>query len=185
MNIVYKKLSELEPYINNPRKNDSSVDFLVNSINEFGFRVPIIIDTKNVIISGHTRFKAAKKIGMKDVPCIVATDLSEKQITAFRIIDNKVSEHSKWDIDKLLYEMDFDNIDFTNYGFLDLEIKAIQTGVGNLDFEPTLQPQFSGLEITNEEIEKRAIELANKMVREQKIIKVQCPHCDEEFEIEG
>jgi len=185
MNIVYKKLSELQPYENNPRKNDDTVDYLVNSIKEFGFRVPIIIDTKDVIVSGHTRYKAAKKIGMKDVPCVVATDLSDKQITAFRIIDNKVSEHSKWDIDKLLYEMDFDNIDFTDYGFLDLEIKAIQTGVGNLDYEPTLHPQFSASEITDEEVERRAIELANKMVREQKIIKVQCPHCDEEFEIEG
>jgi hypothetical protein len=185
MNIVYKKLNELQPYQNNPRKNDDTVDYLVNSIMEFGFRVPIIIDTKNIIVSGHTRYKAAKKIGMEDVPCIIASDLTKQQITAFRIIDNKVSEHSKWDIDKLFYEMDFDNIDFTNYGFLDLEIKAIQTGVGNFNFEPLLHPQFSNTEITNEEVERRAIELANKMVQEQKIIKVQCPHCDEEFEIEG
>lgn len=185
MNIIYKKINEIKPYKNNPRKNDNTVDYLVNSIKDFGFRVPIIIDSNNVIVSGHTRYKAAEKIGMKDIPCIVAEGLSDKELSAFRIADNKVSEHSKWDIEKLFYEMDMESIDYTNYGFLDLELSTIKTGNDSSDFEPKLQPQFSNFEITNDQIEKRAIELANKMIKEQKIISVQCPYCDEQYEIEN
>jgi ParB-like chromosome segregation protein Spo0J len=184
MNIIHKKVSDLVPYFNNPRRNEESVDFLVNSIKQFGFKVPILIDTKNVIISGHTRLKAAEKIGMETVPCIVDKELSEEQIAAFRIVDNKVAEHSEWDMKKLSQEMDLKLFDFTQYGFLDLELDLIKDDQ-NIDFKPTLQPQFSDNEITNEEIEKRALELANKMIKEQQIIKVQCPYCDEQFEIEN
>ena len=77
MEIVYKKLVELIPYVNNPRNNEAAVDKVASSIQEFGFKVPIIVDSQNVIIAGHTRFKASKKLGLQEVPCIVSDDLTD------------------------------------------------------------------------------------------------------------
>ena len=106
MQIVYKKVNELIPYENNPRINDEAVEYVKNSIKEFGFKVPIVIYKNNVIIAGHTRLKASLQLGLKEVPCIIADDLSEEQIKAFRLADNKVSEKSMWDFDKLDEELD-------------------------------------------------------------------------------
>lgn len=88
-------LKELVPYEKNPRKNDDAVEFVANSIKEFGFKVPIVIDSNNIIVAGHTRYKAAKKLKLATVPCIVADDLTPGQIKAFRLVDNKVVEFSK------------------------------------------------------------------------------------------
>lgn len=85
MDIVSLKLSELHPYENNPRQNDDAVDAVAASIKEFGFKVPIVVDKNNVIVAGHTRYKAAKKLNLKTVPCVVADDLSEEQVNAFRL----------------------------------------------------------------------------------------------------
>ena len=129
MKIVNLKTEQLIPYINNPRNNDDAVDKVAASIKEFGFKVPIIINKDNVIVTGHTRLKAAKKLGIKEVPCVIADDLTDAQIKAFRIADNKVSEYAEWDGDLLkieleqLEEMDFDldelNIDYSDF---DLDI---------------------------------------------------------------
>ena len=110
--IIYMKLSEIEPYENNPRFNEDSVDRVANSIKAFGFKQPIVVDANNVIIAGHTRYKAAKQIGLSDVPVIVASDLSEDEVKAYRLADNKVGEASSWDFEALNIElselMDFD-----------------------------------------------------------------------------
>lgn len=90
MNTIEMELSELIPYENNPRKNDEAVDKVALSISAFGFKVPIVIDKNNVIVTGHTRYKAAKKLGLSVVPCIKADDLTDEQIKAFRLADNKV-----------------------------------------------------------------------------------------------
>lgn len=95
--IIEKKIEEVVPYENNPRNNDKAVKFVANSIKQFGFKVPIIIDKNGVIVAGHTRLKAAKKLGMKMVPCIVADDLNEEQVKAFRLADNKTGEAAGWD----------------------------------------------------------------------------------------
>ena len=111
MQVITKKVEVLTPYEKNPRKNDDAVQYVAESIKEFGFKVPIVIDSNNVIVAGHTRFKAAKKLNITEVPCIVADDLSEEQIKAFRLADNKVSEFSKWDnslLDAELFDIDFD-----------------------------------------------------------------------------
>ena len=114
--IQYLPLSELKPYENNPRKNDEAVEYVAKSIQEFGFKVPIVIDKNGVIVAGHTRYKAAKEIGMEAVPCIVADDLTEEQVKAFRLADNKVSDFSIWDNKKLLEELDSINDDmFTGF----------------------------------------------------------------------
>lgn len=118
MNIIERSLSELKPYERNPRFNDASVKAVANSIKEFGFKVPIVIDKDGVIVTGHTRYKAAKSLGMEKVPCIIADDLTEEQIKAFRLADNKVGETSEWDDALLELEMsEITNLDLADFGF--------------------------------------------------------------------
>ena len=118
MNILELNVDELIPYENNPRKNDEAVEKVALSISAFGFKVPIVIDKNNVIVTGHTRLKAAKKLGITTVPCIMADDLTEEQIKAFRLADNKVSEFSEWDEEKLMKELDELEMDMSLYGFV-------------------------------------------------------------------
>ena len=118
MNIIEKKTTELIPYENNPRNNDGAVDAVAASIKEFGFKVPIVIDKDGVIVAGHTRLKAAKKLGLETVPCIIADDLSEEQIKAFRLADNKAAELAEWDFEKLELEMmEIKTIPLESFGF--------------------------------------------------------------------
>lgn len=121
MEIVEKKVSELKAYENNPRKNDNAVEAVANSIREFGFKVPIVIDSNNVIVCGHTRLKAAIQLGMEYVPCIVASDLTEEQIRAFRLADNKTNELATWDFSKLVDEIQEINLDMTDFGFPNMD----------------------------------------------------------------
>lgn len=118
MKLVEKRLDELIPYENNLRKNDEAATYVANSIKEFGFRVPIVIDKDNVIVCGHTRYKAAHKLGMETVPCVMADDLTPKQIKAYRLADNKVSESAEWDLAMLDDELgDLDEFDMGEFGF--------------------------------------------------------------------
>lgn len=129
MQIVTKKVNELIEYENNPRKNENAVKEVANSIKEFGFKVPIVIDKNNVIVAGHTRLKASKKLGLEEVPCIVADDLTDEQIKAFRLADNKVSEKSEWDIELLDIELsDITDIDMEDFGF-DLSLEEEDTEI--------------------------------------------------------
>ena len=122
MNIIELSISDVKPYEKNPRKNDQSVDKVANSIKEFGFKVPIVVDKNNIIVCGHTRYKAAKKLGLSVVPCVVADDLTEEQIKAYRLADNKVGEDSLWDMDLLSEELgDILDLDMTEFGFELLE----------------------------------------------------------------
>ena len=158
--IIYKNVGELVPYEKNPRKNTKAVKYVANSISEFGFKVPIVIDENNVVICGHTRVLASEKLGLNEVPCIIAKDLTEEQIKAFRLADNKVSEKAEWDFDLLNEEMDeIFNFDMEDFGFefvdeeknkrdtqnkvegiLNLN-KATFTGVGKYDI-PQLEPTY-------------------------------------------
>lgn len=123
MEIVNKKVDDLKPYENNPRFNDDAVEFVKNSIKEFGFKVPIVIDKNNVIVAGHTRYKASMELGLKEVPCIVADDLTDEQVKAFRLADNKVSEKASWNYDLLNEELnDILDINMNDFGFLETDI---------------------------------------------------------------
>ena len=118
MTIIQKKTADLIPYEKNPRKNDEAVEKVAASIREFGFKVPIVIDKDNVIVAGHTRLKAAEAAGMDEVPCIVADDLTDEQIKAFRLADNKTAEFASWDFDLLTGELqDITDIDMSEFGF--------------------------------------------------------------------
>ncbi len=121
MNIIEKPINEVIPYEKNPRINDNAVPAVMKSIEEFGFKVPIVIDKNGIIVTGHTRLKAAKKLGMKTVPCIVADDLTPEQIKAFRLADNKVAEAAEWDMELLNEELDgIIDIDMSDFNFGDI-----------------------------------------------------------------
>jgi ParB-like chromosome segregation protein Spo0J len=99
-----EKTSEVRPYENNPRKNDQAVEAVAKSIREFGFRQPIVVDADGVIICGHTRYKAALKIGLDEIPVHVATDLTPEQIKAYRIADNQTASLAEWNYELLPIE---------------------------------------------------------------------------------
>lgn len=129
MEIIERNIEELIPYENNPRNNDAAVEYVANSIREFGFKNPIIIDRNNVIVAGHTRAKAAEKLGMVKVPTIMADDLTDEQIQAFRLADNKVSEFSGWNfsiLEKELEELEL-TFDMQEFGFNDAEKIEIES----------------------------------------------------------
>lgn len=130
MQIIEKKIEELIPYENNPRKNENAIQFVANSIKEFGFKVPIVIDKNNTIVAGHTRLLASKKLGIETVPCIIADDLNEEQIKAFRLADNKVSEFSEWNRELLKKELNdlFEKYDMNEFGF-PVQIEDIETDI--------------------------------------------------------
>ena len=131
LEITYINISDIVPYEGNPRKNDKAVEVVMKSIKEFGFLVPVILDDKNCIVAGHTRVKAAIRLGMSEVPCIYAEGLTNAQIKAFRIMDNKSGEYAEWDLDKLkaelneLKELNFD-LDLTGFEQQALEMLEIQ-----------------------------------------------------------
>lgn len=117
--IEIKNTDSLIPYANNPRQNDKAVKYVAESIKQFGIKVPVVIDSNNVIVAGHTRLKACEQLGITEIPCIVADDLSEEQIKAFRLADNKVAEFSQWDIQGLNLEIEGLDFDMKDFGFLD------------------------------------------------------------------
>lgn len=140
MKIQNYKTDELVPYEHNPRINDNAVDLVANSIREFGFKQPIVIDRNRVIIAGHTRWKAAKELGLKEVPCIMADDLTPSQVKAYRLADNKVAEASEWDYDLLEEELDgILDIDMSDFGF-DTESEDTAEAVED-EYEPDIPPE--------------------------------------------
>ena len=160
MQIESVALNKIIPYIRNPRKNDNAVEKVASSIQEFGFRQPIVVDSKNVIIAGHTRFEAAKRLGLDVVPIHVADGLTEQQAKAYRIADNRVSQEAEWDYDLLKLELEeIESPELT--GFEEFEISDI---LKEINFEPSFENE-----------QQRLDELEPKMV--------ECPHCHKEFDV--
>ena len=117
MNVKTIPLADILPYANNPRKNDEAVAGVAASIKRFGFLIPMVIDRNNEIICGHTRYKAAKQLGLTEVPCVIADELTEEEIRAFRLADNKVSEKATWDMDLLPVELAGIMLPMEEFGF--------------------------------------------------------------------
>lgn len=155
MNIIYISTKDLREYENNPRNNDFAVDKVAASIDEFGFKYPIIIDKNNVIVAGHTRLKAARKLGLDVVPCLIADDLTDEQIKAFRLVDNKTAELSGWNFEKL-----------------EAELSGISERFNMADFGFDLDTDDVDIDGFFEETE----------TKEKEPKKIQCPHCGEWFE---
>ena len=143
MQIIEKQIADIKPYENNPRNNEAAISYLANCIKAFGFQVPILIDKNNVIISGHTRVLAAKKLGMRTIPCRLVDNMTPAQVKAFRLADNKVSEMSDWNYTRLGEELidlrslfdrgDFD-WDMSSFGF------DMQFDETNEDFNSFFEP---------------------------------------------
>lgn len=137
MTIIDKPIDELIPYANNPRHNDDAVFAVANSISQFGFKVPVVVDKENVIVCGHTRYKAARKLGLKTIPCIIADDLTPEQINAFRLADNKTAELADWDMSKLEEELQglANDFDMEDFGFKELETLDEPSEIADDDFD--------------------------------------------------
>lgn len=186
--IIYLSPEQITPYKNNPRKNDKAVPYVMESIQNFGFKVPIIIDKDNVIVTGHTRHKAALKLGLKEIPCIKADDLTPEQIKAFRLADNKTGEFATWDTDKLLEELEElseINFDMEDLGFdaLITDIDAFFAPVENYQApSPVRKPeqtetpqQIAGNDDNN---------VDDKQSDDTEKTAITCPHCGKEFDVE-
>ena len=156
MEIINKSTKEINPYENNPRNNNEAVEKVAVSITDYGFRVPIIIDSNNVIVAGHTRYKAALKIGCESVPCIVIDDLTPEQIRAYRLVDNKTAEYSSWDFEMLEKELKSLDIDISEFEFPDLG---------------------ETLDISDDDF------YTDETVKNVKVKSIKCPHCGETFEL--
>lgn len=157
MQIHQINISELTPYDKNPRLNDNAVPKVADSIRQFGFKVPIVIDSNNVIVAGHTRYKAAQQLGIEQVPCIIADDLSQEQIRAYRLADNKVAEFAEWDFTALNEELEaLADFDMQSFGFV------------NIDLHDDDLSDFFELPETP---------------KDPKIKTTTCPHCGEVFEL--
>ena len=157
-------LDTLIPYARNPRKNDGAVDKVAASIKEFGWRSPIVVDEEMVILAGHTRYKAAKKLGLTEAPVHIAEGLTDAQKKAYRIADNRVAEEAEWDSELLKIELE----DLT-----DSDLSALVTGFNIEEIETLLkEPNF---EPGTEDDQGKLDELSPKWV--------DCPHCGKEFDL--
>ncbi len=150
MKVIEMAIDKVIPYENNPRINDNAVEAVANSIREFGFQQPLVLDKENVIIVGHTRFKAAKELGLETVPCVIADNLTDEQCRAYRLADNKVGELALWDQGLLNIELGEIEMNMEGFGFIEL---------AELDVDGFFE-ESEPKEETEEEPEE-----------------VQCPHC--------
>lgn len=166
MKIIEKSIQELKAYENNPRNNDNAVEAVANSIREFGFKVPVIIDSSGVIVAGHTRVRAAEMLGQKTIPCVIADDLTQEQIKAFRIADNKTAELAAWDMAKLEQELqEITNIDMSAFGFTDEQEEEAEKDTTYTDKVQIPQYEITGEQVTLADClkEEKANELAEEI----------------------
>jgi len=149
MKVILYEIDDIKPYKDNPRKNENAVDVVAESIKKYGFRQPIVIDKDGVIIAGHTRWLAARKLGLKKVPVHIASDLTPEQTRAYRLIDNRTADFAEWDIEKLKTELDA-LIDNKELNFL----------LKNYDFDKLIQSEsIEKQDITKETIYSQKIEV--------------------------
>lgn len=150
MEVKLVKIAEIKPYDRNPRNNDGAVDAVAASIKEFGWQQPIVVDRYGVIIAGHTRYKAAQKLKCKEVPVVVAENLTDEQVKAYRLADNKTGELAGWDFSALEEELaGLAEIDMSQFGFADPE--AEDFNIDNL--------------------------FAEAAPKEKEAKEIKCPHC--------
>lgn len=166
----------IKTYENNPRVNINAVDKVAESIKEFGFKVPLVVNSDYVIINGHTRYEASKKLGLKNVPVIFADDLSEQQQNAFRIIDNKTHDYAEWDYQTLEEELDKISLDMSKYGFeentLDFIDEMIDSGIAGEGNDKELWSLQITFEKKYEEQVKEAINKYGKEMIVQSVLDI-------------
>lgn len=180
MKMEIMSLKSIKPYWRNPRKNDNAVDSVKKSINRYGFLQPIVVDSNNVIIVGHTRFRGLMQLGYEKCPVVIADHLNEQLAKEYRIADNSISDIAEFDVEALVQEM--------------REIKDIEQMEDyfqNLDVEKLLSDSVavtSYKEITKDKVDKQTTDLENQFKEMAKefnsdFVSVTCPHCAEDFSI--
>lgn len=167
MNIQNLSLTDIRPYARNPRKNDEAVKNVAASIREFGFLVPLVIDANHEIVAGHTRYKAAQSLGLKTVPCVIADELSDEQIRAFRLADNKVGEMAQWDMDLLPLELADIALSMADFGF---EVISDEDFSENFTLDDGEKKPFQQISITVHDEQAKLILAAIKYVYDQKAV---------------
>ena len=149
MEVRNVSVKDIIPYENNPRKNEDAIQVVMNSIREFGIKQPLVIDENNVIVVGHTRFAAAKKLGYTEVPCVIASDLTEDQINAYRIADNRTAEYASWDVELLNNQLaNILTVDMEMFGFdlnADEQVKKKEEEKGEVPFTEVLGEEHNYL----------------------------------------
>ena len=186
-NTIHERyLDQLIPYANNAKIHPpAQIHQIANSINEWGFTIPLLIDNKNNVLAGHGRLLAAKSIGLKKVPCIIADGWTEKQKQAYIIADNKLAENSQWD-NAILYS-ELKKISDQNF---DLSLMDMQNEFNNMEFTPTYNPFTTNkqvtdfdLEIAQKNMEKQIDGATNQ--KDKQGVDVICPYCSEQFTVSG
>lgn len=167
--IVYKRIDEIIPYENNARNNSTAIEALVKAIPVMGFNVPIVLDKNNVIVKGHSRLEALKRLGVELVPCIVI-DGSEADIAEERLVDNKLSELAVWDDEKLKYELREMSLDLNKFEIQIPQIKSAASVVADVT-EAQVQR-------TQEQVTGKGREVASE---KKSLVEIHCPHCGEDF----
>lgn len=161
MNITDIRTCDLKLYENNPRINEDAVDLVAASIDEFGFKQPIVVDKDLIIIAGHTRWKAAQKLGLETVPCIQADDLTPAQVKAYRLADNKVAEAAQWDLVTVLEDTENLDIDSMKKDELKDLLKSILGGCKDTTILDEKKPTKSDLHPTMKPIPLIARQIKN------------------------
>ena len=157
MKIEQVATADLILYEKNPRKNDKAVGAVASSIERFGFRVPIVVGKNKVVVAGHTRLKAAQKLGLEAVPCIVAEDLTDEQLKAFRLIDNKTAELATWDMEKLIAELDTLSSDLSKDFY---QLNPTPEKITLPDNSVNEKREYESMEFTFSAAEKTTVDLA-------------------------
>jgi ParB family chromosome partitioning protein len=182
MQIVDVKIEQIRPYWRNPRKNEKAIQAVKESIERYGFNVPIVLDMAGVIIAGHTRYKAALELGWKSIPCIYS-DMDEKKAKEYRIADNKTGELAQWDMASLKLEMRELEFDGSLPGFDEAEMSSF---LSDISFGNASLPSLDGSDKDQERFDRKEAELNSKFSdHSQKMqdnyVTVNCPHCGKEF----
>ena len=179
MEIINRSPDELIPYANNSRvHSDEQINLICSSILEFGFTNPILVDEKMMVIAGHGRLSAAKRLSMDEVPTIKLTNLTAAQKKAYIIADNKIPLEADWDHSLLKIElMKLDSLEF-DIRLIGFDTNLIQT----IDFRPSIDPAMGSASVSDENLEKKKDELESIYKAEaEKGVEVICPHCLKEF----
>lgn len=174
------KITDIKPYWRNPRNNEMAIQAVKQSIQDYGFNQPIILDSEHIIIAGHTRFKALQELGVQDVPCVIKTDLTQQQIKEYRIADNKTSELSNWDMDKLIPELrEIESIEDMEIYFPSVSLEELlQETAGRgvvLPTQENIGKIEQKLQMTFEDRSKAT---------QSAYVEVICPHCTESFHVD-
>ena len=183
--VVTRDVSELIPYDRNPKDHpDSQIEQIANSIREWGWTIPILIDEKENVIAGHGRLYAAQSMGIAEVPCLVARGWTDDQRRAYVIADNKIGENGSWNLSTYFEELQI----IEGKGF-DLSLIGIEGDLSFANYQPNLEPVLSSSEVNSNDLERAATAKQNQIDNiqenaDQNAREVTCPHCAETFYVE-